>query len=160
METSDETLWWLCKVNPKFVPFLERLLIIMEQTQMLPRQEEKSRPIESVPETLLTVLEAAQRLRVSEYTLRGWISQRRIPYVKIGRRTLFNPADLDNLIKDSTVEPRKPRGEDPLNPRKPGQIVLWPPVASRTSTFRLSLSWPCPDNTGLEGGEVLPFGEG
>jgi len=31
-------------------------------------------------------------------------------YVKIGQRTLFNPIDLDNLIKASTAEPRKPRG--------------------------------------------------
>jgi len=103
-----ETLW-LCKVNPKFVVFLERLLIIMEQTQVLPRQEEKRRTIEGVPEGLLTVPEAAQWLRVSEYTLRGWISRRQISYVKIGRRTLFNPADLYNLIKASTVEPQKPR---------------------------------------------------
>ena len=112
METGDET-FWLCKVNPKFVEFMERLVIVMEQSQMLPRQErreEKSRGQEGVPKGLLTVAEAAQRLRISEYTLRGWISQRRIPYVKIGRRTLFNPADLVNLIKDSTVEPRKPRG--------------------------------------------------
>ena len=112
MGASDESLW-LFKLNPKLVELLERLVIIMEQTQMPPiqeRQEEKSRGREGVPNGLLTVAETAQRLRISEYTLRGWISRRRIPYVKIGRRTLFNPADLVNLIKDSTVEPRKPRG--------------------------------------------------
>ena len=110
MGASDE--FWFCKLNPRLVELIERLVIMMEQTQMPPtpeRQVEKIRVQEGVPKGLLTVAEAAERLRISEYTLRGWISQRRIPYVKIGRRTLFNPADLDTLIKDSTVEPRKPR---------------------------------------------------
>jgi len=88
MEPGDET-FWLCKVNPKFVELIERLVIIMEQTQLLPRQErqeEKSRVQEGVPKGLLTVAEAAQRLRISEYTLRGWISRRRIPFRNCGGR--------------------------------------------------------------------------
>jgi len=111
MGTSDEN-FWLCNVNPKLVDLIERLVIIMEQTKMLPRQEEKSRAMEGVPESLLTVPEAAQRLRLSEHSLRRWVGQRLIPYVKIGRRILFNPADPDTFIKSSTVEPRNPRGSE------------------------------------------------
>ncbi|MEJ2673525.1 MAG: helix-turn-helix domain-containing protein [Deltaproteobacteria bacterium] len=100
-------------MNPKFVDLLERLVIAMEQIKMPTGQEwqaEKIRVQEGVPKGLLTVDEAAQRLGISKHSLRGWVSQRRIPHVKIGRRTLFNPTDLDNLIKAFTVEPRKPPG--------------------------------------------------
>jgi excisionase family DNA binding protein len=107
MGTNDESLW-LCKINPKVLEVLNQLLKAMEQLPMAPPKEEPV-VLHRMPGSLLTVEEAAQRLGVSKYTLRGWVSQRRIPYVKIGRRTLFSPTDLDNLIKTSTVEPRKPR---------------------------------------------------
>ena len=100
----------LFKINPKVLEVLNQLLKAMEQLSMAPLKEEPIQVPDRMPGALLTVDEAAQRLGVSKYTLRGWVSQRRIPYVKIGRRTLFNPTDLDNLIKASTVEPRKPRG--------------------------------------------------
>ena len=111
METNDESLW-LCKINPKVLEVLNQLLRAMEQLSMTPLKEEQFHLPDRMPGALLTVDEAAQRLAVSKYTLRRWVSQRRIPYVKIGRRTLFNPAALDNLIKASTVDPRKPRGRD------------------------------------------------
>lgn len=111
MGTNDETIW-LCKINPKVLEVLNQLLKAMEQLSMAPPKEEAVQVPHRMPGALLTVDEAAQRLAVSKYTLRRWVSQRRIPYVKIGRRTLFNPAALDNLIKASTVDPRKPRGRD------------------------------------------------
>ena len=55
---------------------------------------------------LLSVKEAAERLNISVFTLRGWISQRRVRFVKLGRRTMFRPADLDDLINGAVVEPR------------------------------------------------------
>jgi excisionase family DNA binding protein len=58
---------------------------------------------------LLSVKEAAERLNISVFTLRGWISQRRVRFVKLGRRTMFRPADLDDLINDSVIEPRAQR---------------------------------------------------
>jgi excisionase family DNA binding protein len=111
MESNDESVW-LCKINPKVLEVLNQFLKAMEHLSMAPPKEEPILMPDRMPGALLTVDEAAQRLAVSKYTLRGWVSQRRIPYVKIGRRTLFNPTDLDNLIKSSTVEPRKPRGRD------------------------------------------------
>ena len=111
MGTNDETIW-LCKINPKVLEVLNQLLKATEQLSMAPPKEEAVQVPHRMPGALLTVDEAAQRLAVSKYTLRRWVSQRRIPYVKIGRRTLFNPAALDNLIKASTVDPRKPRGRD------------------------------------------------
>jgi excisionase family DNA binding protein len=111
METNDESVW-LCKINPKVLEVLNQLLKAMEQLSVASPKEEPIQMPHRMPGALLTVDETAQHLGVSKYTLRGWVSQRRIPYVKIGRRTLFNPADLDNLIKDSTIEPRRLRRRD------------------------------------------------
>lgn len=58
---------------------------------------------------LLSVGEAAERLNISVFTLRAWISQRRIRFVKLGRRTMFLLADLEDLINGSVVEPRARR---------------------------------------------------
>jgi excisionase family DNA binding protein len=58
---------------------------------------------------LLSVKEAAERLNISVFTLRGWISQRRVRFVKLGRRTMFLPMDLEDLINGSVIEPRARR---------------------------------------------------
>lgn len=58
---------------------------------------------------LFNVQRAAERLGISVFTLRTWVSQRRIPFVKLGRRVLFNPDDLDRMIQANTVEPFRPR---------------------------------------------------
>ena len=58
-------------------------------------------------ENLLGVVDAAKILGISRHTLNGWVSKRKVPFVKLGRRTLFNPADLDRMIKAATIEPRR-----------------------------------------------------
>ncbi len=58
-------------------------------------------------EKLLSVNDAAQRLGISRHTLNCWVSKRKVPFIKLGRRTLFNPADLERMIKAATVEPRR-----------------------------------------------------
>lgn len=50
---------------------------------------------------LLTVHEAARFLSVSVSTVYGWVWQRRIPFVKIGRVVRFDPRDLDAFIETS-----------------------------------------------------------
>ncbi len=58
-------------------------------------------------ENLLSVTDAAQLLGISRHTLNGWVSKGKVPYVKLGRRTLFNPADLERIIKANTFEPKR-----------------------------------------------------
>lgn len=58
---------------------------------------------------LLSVKEAAEQLNISVFTLRGWISQRRVRFVKLGRRTMFRQTDLEDLITGSVIEPRARR---------------------------------------------------
>jgi excisionase family DNA binding protein len=59
---------------------------------------------------LLSVGQAAEFLGISVHTLRGFVSQRRIAFTKVGRRCLFNPADLIRFVQTNTVQPR-PRRE-------------------------------------------------
>lgn len=58
---------------------------------------------------LLSVKEAAKELAVSPHTVRAWTSQRRIPFIKLGRRVLFEMADLEKVIKTGRVEARHSR---------------------------------------------------
>jgi excisionase family DNA binding protein len=62
-------------------------------------------------DNLLSVTDAAQRLGISRHTLNGWVSKHKVTFVKLGRRTLFNPADLERIIKAGTVEPRRRESE-------------------------------------------------
>lgn len=52
---------------------------------------------------LLTVKEAAGRLRLKPTTIRAWILNRKIQYVKIGGRVFIRSADIDALIDQSLI---------------------------------------------------------
>jgi excisionase family DNA binding protein len=58
-------------------------------------------------ENLLSVNDAARRLGISRHTLNGWVSKRKVPFVKLGRRTLFNPIDLERIVRANTFEPKR-----------------------------------------------------
>jgi excisionase family DNA binding protein len=57
-------------------------------------------------EKLLSVPEAAYRLGISPHTVNSWVSQRRIAFIKVGRRTMFDPEDLSALIQTNKIQPR------------------------------------------------------
>ena len=57
-------------------------------------------------ERLLNNTEAAKILNISPFSLRGKVSRKEIPYVKVGRRTLFSPSDLQAWIEANKVKPR------------------------------------------------------
>ena len=54
---------------------------------------------------LLSIREASEALGLSRHTLYSWVCQRRIPYVKAGRRTMFDTRDLDKWIERMKVHP-------------------------------------------------------
>ncbi len=58
----------------------------------------------SVPR-LLSAPEAAQYLNLSIHTLRTWVSERRIPHIKLGRRVLFRQTDLDRFAAQNLINP-------------------------------------------------------
>lgn len=59
----------------------------------------------SIERRLLTVQEVASLTGLSVHTLYTMVSQRRIPYVKVGRLTKFDLRLLDDWLKQHTVMP-------------------------------------------------------
>jgi excisionase family DNA binding protein len=55
---------------------------------------------ESVPQ-LLTLLAVAQALCVSPHTVRAWVRKGRLRPVRICRRLLFAPADINGFLAAS-----------------------------------------------------------
>lgn len=53
---------------------------------------------------LMNLKEASQKLKISIHTLRAWSYQRRIPVVKLGRRTLFREEDIEKFIAKGLIE--------------------------------------------------------
>ena len=58
---------------------------------------------------LMNLGEAAKELRLSVYTLRAWVYQRRIPFVRLGRRILLRREDIEKLVNKNLVESKEPR---------------------------------------------------
>ena len=51
---------------------------------------------------LLTLLEVADTLRLSPHTIRAMVRQRRLEPVRLCRRLLFRPADIERLVSESS----------------------------------------------------------
>lgn len=56
---------------------------------------------------LLTAAEVSELLRVPQSTVYELTRTRRIPFLKVGRRTLFDPQLLREWITRQTVQPRR-----------------------------------------------------
>jgi len=52
-------------------------------------------------EQLLDMHQAAMLLGVSRWTLESWKAKRKIPFVKLGRRCLFDPQDLAAWVEQN-----------------------------------------------------------
>ena len=59
---------------------------------------------------IISIQEAADYTGLSVQTLYKMVSQRRIPFVKMGRLTKFDVGLLDTWIKQNTVMPMPPKG--------------------------------------------------
>jgi excisionase family DNA binding protein len=53
---------------------------------------------------LLSLPEAARRLGLSHHTMRAWVRQRRVPFVRLGRRVLLDPRDVQRFIDANRVK--------------------------------------------------------
>ncbi|MBM4322973.1 MAG: helix-turn-helix domain-containing protein [Deltaproteobacteria bacterium] len=54
--------------------------------------------------SLMTLREVARKLSLSPSTLRTWTFQKRIPFVRLGRRIAFRNEDVEKLIERNLVE--------------------------------------------------------
>jgi len=59
---------------------------------------------------LMSVKDAAAFTGLSPHTIYTMVSQRRIPYIKVGRLVKFDQAMLDGWLKKNTVMPMPPIG--------------------------------------------------
>jgi excisionase family DNA binding protein len=50
---------------------------------------------------LLTLEEVANALRVSPHTVRSWVRQSRLRPVRLCRRLLFDPAEVQRLLEEA-----------------------------------------------------------
>ncbi len=55
-------------------------------------------------EKLLNVNQLAEILGLKKITIYEWVSDKRIPFVKLGKRILFCPRDIEEFIKANRVE--------------------------------------------------------
>lgn len=60
------------------------------------------------PPQLLSVPDAAALLGIKEDTLRHWLCDRRLPFVKCGGRTLLKRRDVEAFIEAQTVQAESP----------------------------------------------------
>ena len=58
---------------------------------------------------LLTMHEASEYLGISKLTLYGWVSARKLGFVKVGRLVKFKQEHLDKWIDQHTVKARVER---------------------------------------------------
>src|SRR5690348_6162293 len=59
---------------------------------------------------MLTVSETAGLARLKPSTIRRWILDRKISYLKLGRRVFIRRQDLDALIAESLIPAKKRNG--------------------------------------------------
>jgi len=64
--------------------------------------------VSHAPRPLVTIREASAILNLAESTLRGWLCDRRLRFVKVGRRTMLRRDDLDAFIEAHTVAAEAP----------------------------------------------------
>lgn len=70
------------------------------------KKENDMQTASSLPRRLVSILDAAQYTGLSVHTLYAMVSQRRIPFVKVGGRSVrFDVEMLDKWIKQHTVLP-------------------------------------------------------
>ena len=56
-------------------------------------------------ERLLDVKVTAELLGIKPVTLRLWISQKKVPYYKVGKSIKFKPSEIETWINATRVEP-------------------------------------------------------
>jgi len=58
--------------------------------------------------TLVSVDEGARMMGISKFTVRSWLRQARLSYIRLGRRVMLDPRDIERFIESNRVEERKP----------------------------------------------------
>jgi excisionase family DNA binding protein len=62
---------------------------------------------------LVDAMEAARRLGLSHWTIYHWARSGQLPSIKLGRRRLFRPLDLESFIEMRRIPDLQTRGSPP-----------------------------------------------
>ncbi len=62
-------------------------------------------PLMVLPDEMLTIEDAAQRIRMSVRYVRRAVAERRIAFHRLGRSIRIDPADLAAFVNENRVEP-------------------------------------------------------
>ena len=60
-----------------------------------------------VENKLLNITEMAEYLGITVGTLYAWVSQKRIPYIKLGRLVKFDLRKIDKWLEEKTIKERE-----------------------------------------------------
>lgn len=63
----------------------------------------------------LTKSEVAKFFRVTERTVNSWMTARKLPFVRIGRRVLFKKDEIARIVDEKTTPERVPLTRCQLN---------------------------------------------
>ena len=63
----------------------------------------------AVLENLLSIEECAKRLRISKFTIQGWLSKGRLERTKVGARTMVSESELQKVIQVGGKSPAPKR---------------------------------------------------
>lgn len=58
---------------------------------------------EAIEKRLLSVKELSEYTGLAAWTIYEWVSQKRIPFVKLGRKVAFDLRRIDELIEEGTM---------------------------------------------------------
>ena len=58
---------------------------------------------------LLDLRQTARELSISIHCLRAWTYQKKIPFVRLGRRVLLRREDIEAFVNKNLVEAQEPR---------------------------------------------------
>lgn len=98
------------EINPPMKEFLNMLADLLAE-KYFERMDER---IKKIPELrrLITAKEAAQYLSLSTETVYRMASQKKLPYLKIGDRVLFDLKALDHWIEKRMVREKEWKKEE------------------------------------------------
>lgn len=71
------------------------------------KESQQLKVLSKSEEGLVDIAEAARILAVSASTLYGWVWQRKIAFVKMGRAVRFERSILREFIEQNRVQPRQ-----------------------------------------------------
>jgi excisionase family DNA binding protein len=58
---------------------------------------------------MMSIKAAAFRAGVSVFTMRAWLRQRRLAHMRLGRRIVIDPTDLETFLQTNRIEAVAPR---------------------------------------------------